>query len=424
MKRHLFGALTPVAEARRRLLAATRPVMGVEWVPVADAPGRVAARGVRAPRDVPSFARATWDGYAVRTHETRSASPTRPVQLRIVGEVFAEGRPGLPLRPGEAVAIATGGALPRGADGVLIFEDARTRGARLSVRRPVLTGERVAPVGSDFRRGTSLVRAGQILDPASAAALGATGEGRVRVFRRPRVTLVPNGNELLVPGDRARPGHIYETNNIALGAVARACGAEVRSLPPVRDDPRAIERTIRAAASVSDIVIATGGSSVGERDFLPSVFRSVGRLLFHGIAVRPGKPTLAARAGPALLVGMPGHPTSCLLNAYWLLLPSLLRAARRPGPGWVERPVTLTEAIRPGHGDLATVVPLRVEGDRARPTFRDSSAITSLAGANAFVILPAGARRPRAGARLVVAQILPPVVAMGAPDPAVRRPTA
>ena len=410
MKRHLFGKLTPLEEARRRLLAAARPVSSMEWVSLTDAPGRVASVDVRAPRDVPAFPRATWDGYAVRAKETADASARRPAVLRIAGEIFAEGRPGLSLGRGEAVAIATGGALPRGADGVLIFEDAVTRGSRLTVRRPVAVGERVAPAGSDFRRGTRLLRAGAVIDPASAAAVGSTGQAKVRVYRRPIVTLVPNGNELLRPGARPRAGHIYETNNIALGAVVRACGGEVRSLAPVRDDRAAIEQALRAAAAVSDIVIATGGSSVGERDFLPRVFRRLGRVLFHGVAVRPGKPTLAARRGDVLLVGMPGHPTSCLLNAYWLLLPALLRCARRPGPPWVERSVTLAEAIRPGHGDLATVVPLRLEGDRAWPTFRDSSAITSLTGANAFVILPPGADRPPPGATIRVQQILPPVV--------------
>ncbi len=410
MKRHLFGALTPIEEARRRLLAATRPVATSEWVPISEAADRVAAVEVRAPRDVPLFARATWDGYAVRSDDTVHAAPTSPVRLTITGEIFAEGGARTAVRRGEAVAIATGGGLPRGADGVLIFEDARTRGDRLTVTGPVPAGERVAPAGSDFRRGTRLARAGTIIDPASAAAIGSTGQSRVRVYRRPIVTLVPNGNELLVPGQASRAGRIYETNNIALGAVARACGAEVRSVPPLVDDPRKIEQALRAAAAVSDLVIATGGSSVGERDFLPHVFRRIGRLLFHGVAVRPGKPTLAARRGDVLLIGMPGHPTSCLLNAYWLLLPSLLRSARRPGPGWRDVSVTLASPIRPGHGDLATVVPLRIDGDSATPTFRDSSAITSLVGANGFLILPPGAPLPSPGERIAAQQILPPVV--------------
>jgi molybdopterin molybdotransferase len=411
VKRHLFGRLTPIQTARRRLLVSTCPVDGTEWVPVGEAPGRVAARAVRSPTNVPAFSRATWDGYALRSSETRAATPATPVRLRVVGEIFAEGRHAAPLGRGEAVAIATGGAVPAGADGVLIFEDARARGRSLTVERPVAVGERVAPPGSDFRRGARLLDAGDVIDPAAAASVGSTGQARVRVFRRPVVTLLPNGNELLLPGAPPEIGRIYETNNIALAAVARSCGAEVRCEPPVPDDPATITRALRRAADHSDIVLATGGSSVGERDYLAGAFRSLGPLLFHGIAVRPGKPTLAARRGHVLLVGMPGHPTSCLLNAYWLLLPCLLRAARRPGPGWTDRSVTLAAPVRPGSPDLATVVPLRVVGENATPTFRDSSAITSLVGANAFTILGPGAPSPSPGDRIVVQLLLPPVMA-------------
>lgn len=414
MRMQAFGRLMPLEQARGRLWAAVPVVRGTEAVELGAAAGRIGARDERAPGPIPPFPRATWDGYAVRSRATDGATPGDPVRFTLVGDVFAEGRLDRALRASEAVAIATGGAMPHGADSVLIFEHARVREGTVETDGPVPRGEKVARPGSDIRRGQRLTQAGELLGPAAVAALAATGRSRVRVRRRPRVALVPNGNELRLPGERASTGSIFESNNLALGAVAEAAGAEVRRLPPVRDDEAAIEGVLREAARWADVVVATGGSSVGEHDYLPRIFPRLGRLLFHGIAVRPGKPTLAASRASRLFVGMPGHPTSCLLNAYWLLLPALRRSAGLPGTGWADRTVRLEDEV-PGHHDgLARVLSLRVEGDRARLTFRDSSAITSLAGANAFAIVPAGQPLPPAGASLLAHCLLPPVVPFAA----------
>ncbi|HEY6238765.1 MAG TPA: molybdopterin molybdotransferase MoeA [Thermoplasmata archaeon] len=406
-----FGRLIPVDTAVHRALAVVRPVTRSERVQAAQLLGRVAETTVTAPRPVPEFARATWDGYALRAADTRSAGPGHPVSLRVVGEVYAEGSFGRRLRAGEAVAIATGGAMPGGTDSVLIFEEAGEKRGTITARQPVARGERVADPGDDFPRGAVLVRPGQVFDPAAIGALAATGRTSALVRRRPVVSLIPNGDELLSPGAARRRGAVYEINNLTLGAVATAAGAEVRSLPPVRDDERRIEAAVRTALRGSDLVVVTGGSSVGAHDFLPSIFPRIGRLLFHGIAVRPGKPTLAAVAGGKLLLGMPGHPTSCLCNGFWLLGPVVRKLSGRPGPGWVDGTAVLAAPIPRPSGSLSTVVPLRLSEGRAYPTFRDSSAITSLSGANAFVLYPPGSPRPRVGSTLSVRRLLPPVAA-------------
>lgn len=421
MRMRPFGRLLPVSEAVRRLQRAIVPVRGTDRVALVDGLGRVAARTYRAGAAVPSFSRATWDGYALRSHDTRKATSDRPVALRVVGEIFAEDSLGRPLRPGEAAAIATGGAVPRGADAVLIFEETRPREEAIEVARAVRRGERIAEPGDDFRRGQSLVHAGDVLGPASLGALAATGRREVDVVRRPVVAIVPNGNELVVPGRRLRRGQIYETNNVTLSSLLRAAGADPRPQPPVPDDPRRIEAALRAALKSSDLVLATGGSSVGEHDYLPAIFPKLGRLLFHGIAVRPGKPTLAASAGTKLLVGMPGHPTSCLSNGFWMLLPTLRALARLPGPGWIDGHATLADAVEAPTRGLATVVPLRVEKGVAHTTFRDSSAITSLAGVNAFALLPPGAAAVARGSPISI-RILPPPLGVTPADAASRVP--
>jgi len=409
MEAHLFGRLIPALEARRILLQEVRPIARVETVAVTEAFDRLAAAPVRSAQEVPAFARATWDGYALRSEDVRTARPGRPVSLNVVGEVFAETRFAGRVGRGEAVAIATGASVPPGADAVEIFEEVERRGTTVTLRAPVRPAARIAPPGSDLRRGEILVRRGERLLPAALAAVAASGRATVPVYARPIVAIVPNGNELRSPGSRARPGEIFESNNAALAAVVRAAGGVPRPIPPVRDDAEAIERALRRALRDADLVLATGGSSVGERDHLPRIFPRIGRLLFHGVAVRPGKPTLAATAHGRLLVGLPGHPTSCLLNMHWLMLPVLHRLARRPGPGWTVRRLPLTGVAAAPSPGFSTVVPLHVGASGVRPTFHGSSAVRSLRGADGFAILPPGRREARAGTVLNVHVLEPPL---------------
>jgi molybdenum cofactor synthesis domain-containing protein len=404
-----FGPLVPWTTAVRRLERSVEPVSRDEEVEVGHAVGRVASRAYRSPCDVPPFDRATWDGYAVRARSTRGATPAEPRRLGLVGEVFAEGGFSSTVHPGEAVAIATGGAMPLGTDGVIPFEEVTLDGSALLVPRPVRVGERVARAGEDLRRGAMLVRAGDVLSPAGVGALAITGHPAVSVWALPHVTIIPNGSELAGAGATLRRGQIYESNGATLSAVIEASGGRASSVAPVPDDPDRIEAAIRRALVDSDLVLVTGGSSVGERDFLPTIFPRLGRVLFHGIAIRPGKPTLAVEVGHRVVIGMPGHPASCLSNAYWLVVPILRRLARLPGPAWVPQAVRLAQSVDLPRSTFATVVPLEVRGAAARPTFHDSSAITSLGGANAFAIWPAGRPAPRRGSRLTAHVLLPPL---------------
>ncbi len=404
-----FRHLLPFGVAQSRLLREARPIDRTERVPLEAAIGRVAARTVHAPRPIPAFPRATWDGYAFRSADVARASRTSPVRLSIVGEVFAEGQFGRRVKPGECVAIATGGRLPAGADAIEIFERVRRAGANIVVDRPVTAGSRIAKRGEDIALGAPVVGAEEVLTPAAIGGIAAIGRDRAEVYARPVVTIIPNGNELLAPGERWKDGGIYDCNNATLSAVIHATGGLPRSELPIADDPRAIERAIRSALRRSDLVLVTGGSSVGERDYLPQILPRVGRVLFRGIAVRPGKPTLAAVWNGKLVVAMPGHPTSCLSNAYWLLLPTLRRIARLPGPGWEEIRVKLAGSPDGPSPDLTTVVPLRLGAGLGYPTFHDSHAITSLAGVGAFVIVPPGGAPLRRGSTVSAHRLLPPL---------------
>jgi molybdopterin molybdotransferase len=409
MKMRPFGRLISAQEAKRRLLAATLPVRRREIISLDSGLGRVSAETVRAPFDVPGFARATWDGYALRSPVTKGASARTPVRLKIVGEVFAEQSFDHPVRPTECVAIATGGAMPSALDAVVIFELVKQHRGHIEIRRPVRRGSHVSRPGEDFPKGFTLLKSGQPLTPAGLGALATIGRTRVRAFARPHVTVIPNGNELVQPGGRLRAGQIFECNNLTLGAIARSVGAQVRTIPPVRDQPELIERAIRKALPWSDLLLVTGGSSVGERDFLPRVFPRLGRILFHGVSVRPGKPTLAVRAGGKLVIGMPGHPTSCLSNGFWLVLPVLRKLAGLPGPGWVDGPARLAKSYDSPTPGFTSVIPLRVKDGWGWPTFHDSSAITSLSGANAFALVEGDQATLPRGVRLNVHFLAPPL---------------
>jgi molybdopterin molybdotransferase len=415
MEMRPFGKLIPVEVAVRRVLSAARPVARQETVGLTESLGRVSAETFQAPFPVPRFARATWDGYAFRSESTRGVTVRHPARFRLVGEVFADRGYTKRLRTDETVAIAAGGRLPPGADTMAIFEEVAKDGSEISVKRYVRVGERIAATAADFRRGQVLVRRGDELDPATVGSLGAAGRTHVRVFARPRVSILPNGNELVVPGNPIHGDQIYETNNLTLGAIVHANGGIPFAHPPLPDDPKRIEAAVRRALRRSDLVLLTGGSSVGEHDYAPEVLPRVGRVLFHGVAVRPGKPTIVAVSGGRLVIGMPGHPTSSLSNSFWLLSPLLRRLGHLAGPGWVEGSCRLA---RPGDHpsrDLSVVLPLRVTEGWGYPTYHGSHAVTGLRGVNAFTIIPPGTRVLRRGQRVAVHLLPEPIGAPARP---------
>ncbi len=409
MKMTPIGPMVSAEEARDRLLKAAVPVRRTESIPLGHAVGRVAARTVRAPRPVPDFLRATWDGYAFRAEDARGATRRAPARLTIVGELHAEETLGRRLRRGECVAIATGAALPTGADTVQLFEEVQVEDGALLLSAPVPRGNGLAEPGEDIRRGQVVLRPGEVLTPARLGAVGATGASSVEVYARPAVALVPNGNELVPPGEPLTAGRIHEFNNFTLSAVVAACGALPLALSPVPDDAPVLQGTLEGALRQADLVIATGGSSVGERDLLPVLFPLLGKMIFRGIRVRPGKPTLAARAGGKLLLGMPGHPTSCLSNAFWLLVPLLRKLASLPGDGFHREEAVLAGACSPPTPGFTSIVPVRLEGGRAYPTFHGSSAITSLTEANGYLWMGPNARPLPRGARAIFHRLPPPL---------------
>ncbi len=393
-------ALVPLEEALAMLDALATPIGRTEVVPLTEVLHRVAARDVVSSIHVPLVDRAAMDGYAVRAADTYKAGKFRPAGLRRIETLYAASVPRRRVSKGACTEVATGSSLPRGADGVVMVEDTEREGDRVHVYRPVHPGENVSRQGEDIRRGEAVVRAGEFLTPAKVGALAAVGERDVEVYARPRVAILTTGDEVLPPGERIRPGQVYDINAHTMAGVVRESGGEPVSLGRVPDDLARLKAAIRRASRY-DLAVFSGGSSVGEKDMIIDVLRAMGEVRFHGVAVKPGKPTVLGVVGGKAVLGMPGYPTSCLSNCYLMLAPMLRRMARLPPAPEkvVELPLSkrLTSAI--GRVEFHTV---RVEGGMAVPAYKESGAITSMAHADGYIEIPANVDLLEKGERVRV----------------------
>jgi len=325
-----FTSTISLDEARRRLEANARPIERIERVRLVDAAGRVAAADVMSPIDVPPFARSAMDGYAVVGADLDGASRAQPTSLRVIDRIYT-GQPSTKaVMPGTCAEIATGAPLPAGADAVVMVEETAKDGdtqVRFFVRAS--PGQNVGLAGADIAAGDRVAAAGELLTPSRVGAVAAIGRADLDVFAKPRVAILSTGNEVVEPGQPLSPGHIYDVNRFTLSAIVAAHGGIAEPRPPVQDSVEALVVSLGACAG-ADLIVFSGGSSVGERDLIVDAIADRGEMIFHGIAVRPGKPTAFARVGTTPFFGMPGNPTSCLSNAYVLLVPFLRAIARLP----------------------------------------------------------------------------------------------
>jgi molybdenum cofactor synthesis domain-containing protein len=338
--------------------------------------------------DVPPFDRAAMDGYAVIAEDTFGAGRYDPKTLRIVGTIYTGQVPSRAIGRGECVEIATGAPMPAGADAVVMVEETERAGADdVRVMTPVYPRQHVGGRAADIRSGQPLLAAGDVLTPARIGALAAIGATDVNVFARPRVAIASTGNEIVPRGRALEPGQIYDINQFTLASMVTAHGGLAVTRPTVPDTMEALSAALDAAAG-EDLLVFSGGSSVGERDLMLDLLQRRGEVLFHGVAVKPGKPTAFARVGGAPVLGMPGYPTSCLSNGYLFLVPMLRRMARLPEyrPQVVRVPLARRVVSTTGRHQFYTV---RLQDGRAVPAFKASGDITSMALADGYFEIPA-----------------------------------
>ncbi|HEY6359905.1 MAG TPA: gephyrin-like molybdotransferase Glp [Vicinamibacterales bacterium] len=383
-----FQKTIALDEARAIIDRAVTPIDRTERVPLAEANGRVLARDVVSSTDVPPFSRAAMDGYAVRAVDTTGASPTDPRTLRCIEQVFTGQVATRRVEEGTCTEIATGAPIPGGADAVVMVEDTnRDASGVVMMFAAVTPRQNVGRQGSDIQNGQTVLAAGDVLNASRVGSIAALGIAEVDVYARPRVAILSTGNEIVEPGQTLQPGQIYDINKFTLSSVFAEHGAVPvlyrTAVDTIADLSRAVDECLR-----EDVLVFSGGSSVGERDLILDVIAARGEVLFHGISVKPGKPTALGTIGGKLVFGMPGYPTSCLTNAYILVVPALRRMARL-SPHLV-RSVTLPLGQRvtsvPGRHQIYTV---RVVNGTAMPAFKASGDITSMSQADGYFEIPA-----------------------------------
>ncbi len=386
----------PLDEARTLILDAAAPIARTEAIALRDAEGRVLAVTVTAAMDVPPFDRAAMDGFAVRAEDTFGAGRHDPKTLRAIEKVYTGQVPRRAIGPGECTEIATGAPMPAGADAVVMVEETEHGdGDAVRIFTPVYPRQHVGRRAADIASGAAVLQPGDLLTPSRIGALAAIGTREVEVFARPRVAILSTGNEIVEPGEPLAPGQIYDINRFTLAAIITAHGGTAVPLPSAPDTLDALSAAIDTALG-EDVLVFSGGSSVGERDLILDVLVARGEVLFHGVAVKPGKPTVFGRVAGKPVVGMPGYPTSCLSNGYMLLVPMLRKMARLPPhrPQVVRAPLTRRIVSTTGRHQFYTV--RLVEGS-AVPAFKASGDITSMAHADGYIEIPANVDIVEAG---------------------------
>lgn len=396
-----FKSTISIDEARRLLREGVRPIERVETIALIDAEGRVAAADVQSTIEVPPFSRSAMDGYAVTSKDLANAGPDRPVRLRIVDRLFTAQVPRTKVESGTAIEIATGAPLPDGADAVVMVEETRRAGeGEVEVLARVTAGQNIGRRGADISSGDLVVRRGDHLNASRVGALAAIGSTRVEVFARPRVAVLSTGNEIVEPGATLAGAQIFDVNRFTLGAVVNMHGGIAVPRPPVPDTLAAHTAALDGCSS-ADMMIFSGGSSVGDRDLLVDLVAARGTMVFHGIAVKPGKPTAFAMVDGKPFFGMPGNPTSCLSNAYILLVPFLRATARLPlyAPRTVNAPLGARIVSQAGRHQFFTV---RLRDGMAYPAFKGSGEITSLSQADGYIEIPSDQSTVEEGSEVTV----------------------
>ena len=380
--------LITIDEALQRVLSAVIP-LSTEMVAIDDGEGRILAAEVRAHGDVPPFACSAMDGYAI------IAGPAGR-RLQVTGESRAGTPSPTPVTEGAAVRISTGAAVPPGATAVIPQELVTAGGDVIETEADVAPGEHIRGPGEDIRDGTQVLDAGQRLDPVALGAAVAAGAGLLAVSRRPRVAVLCTGDELRAPGEPLGPGEIHNSNAPMLTGLARAGGALAGSAVRLPDDRGATERGIAEALGVSDVVILSGGVSVGPHDHVKPALEALGvRETFWGVALQPGKPTwFGVHPKGVLVFGLPGNPVSAVVTFSLFVAPALARLQGAAPPGPPHPSATLAVDVRRNpRREQAVRVTLALSDDGLRATpngAQGSHILSSLLGADALAMIPQG----------------------------------
>ena len=390
----MFRKLMTLDEAKEAILQNFKhKPSAIEKVPLLEAYNRVLAQDVIATLNIPPFNRSTVDGYAVKAEDTFGADENKPVKLKVCGTVKIGELPTVTVKSGNAAEIVTGAPIPQGANAVVMVEYTERRNNELYVYSAVGENENVMKAGSDIKKGETVLKSGQLLDSREVGVLAALGMAKAKVYTKPKVAIFSTGAEVTEPGEKLASGKIYDINGYTLSAAVLENGGEPEFLGVVPDSKNELQAALKQALKSTDLVLTSGGVSVGPTDVMPQVLNELGKpgVIVCGIAVKPGKPTTVASIDGKMVFSLPGHPTSSLLLFHLLVRHVLRLMAGRE----MEKPL-LVEAFAskrmfPAKG-RKTFIMVRLENDKkasrllAEPVSEGlSGAITTLARAEGFV---------------------------------------
>ena len=374
----------PLAQAKALIEAQIKTIDRIEIVSLSEANGRVLAQECIASADVPSFARAAMDGYAVRAEDTFGATQEDPKSLTCVERVFTGQIPTCPIEPGQCSEISTGAPMPDNANAVVMVEETKSDSSSIIyIMSPVEPQQHVGQQGADIQEGQIVLKAGEVLNASRIGALAAVGTTEVTVYVRPRIAILSTGNEIADLGQPLEPGQIYVINKFTLTAIVTEHGGYPEPHRTASDNIKDLSDAVEQCLE-SDLLVFSGGSSVGTRDFMVDVIGQKGTILFHGLAIKPGKPTVVGVINDKLIFGMPGYPTSCLSNAHILLVPVIRHLAHLPTHHARTITVPLGKKIR-SPIDKHQFYTVRVEQGVAVPAFKASGDITSMSQADGYI---------------------------------------
>ena len=376
-----------VDDALRKLGDLTSPVLDTEVIPLTESKGRVVASTVDAPMDLPPFDASAMDGYALHANDLNQDG-----ELAVVGESRAGHVCQDPVAPGTAIRIFTGAPIPRGTSAVVIQEDVERHGDQIRFRTSLEIGENIRSRGHDIAKTQLLAKGGDRLDAYKISWLAACGVTNVTAVRRIRVALFSTGDELIDPGTPLGPGQIYDANRTALRELVSERPVEVLDLGALPDNPQAINRALETAVETADVVVTSGGVSVGDADYVKDVVAQAGSLDFWKIALKPGKPLAVGRVGKALFFGLPGNPVSTIITYLLFVAPTIDRLCGMPDSKPYRLPAILQGTIEHHQGRREYVRGIfGTNGDRVTvsPTGDQSSnRLATFANANCLIVVP------------------------------------
>jgi molybdenum cofactor synthesis domain-containing protein len=290
------------------------------------------------------------------------------------------------IKTGECMQISTGAVMPEGADAVMMVEDTEREGNLVKVFKSLTPGANIGKMGEDIKEGTLVLKAGVLLDAGKVGVLASQGLARVKVYAKPKIAVLPTGEEVVAGGKKLLPGQLFDINSHTISALVKASGGIPVKIGISGDKKEELQAAIKEALK-NDIVVLSGGSSVGERDLLVDVLEGWGEILFHGVQVKPGKPTIFAVIEGKPLMGMPGYPTSCLINSYLFLAPAIRKMAHLPPNKGNTVKAKLARRV-PGSTGRRQFLTVKLVGDEAVSVFKESGAITSIAEADGYIEIP------------------------------------